>query len=259
MRKPLSKISNISFLACHRLEDFEQIAALQEKIWGDSPRELLPSHVLVAIAKSGGQIFAAFEHEKMIGYLLGLVGIKNRETYIHSHMTGLLPEYQHCGIGYQLKLKQREDALARNIKRIEWTFDPFKLRNAYFNFNKLGAIAKTYLPNVYGMTVSPFDQGMPTDRLLVEWEINSSRVAEILQNRYSTQSGSNLVNAASYRVATAPRTVPAHHKIFVPEKNQNLALQNEIREKFQMVFAQGLMVTSVERVAAGMNYCLNPR
>ena len=162
---------------------------MQEKIWGDSSRELLPTHVLVAIEKTGGQIFGAFHQEQMIGYLLGLIGIKNNVPYIHSHMTGLLPDYQHCGLGYQLKLKQREDALARNIHRIEWTFDPFKLRNAYFNFNKLGAIAKTYLPNVYGMTVSHFDQGMPTDRLLAEWEIDSPRVREILENRDSTGAG----------------------------------------------------------------------
>ena len=175
--------------------------------------------MLVAIAKSGGQIFAAYHEGQMVGYLLGLIGIKNGEPYIHSHMTGILSEYQHCGIGYQLKLKQREDALARNIHRIEWTFDPFKLRNAYFNFNKLGAIAKTYLTNVYGTTVSPFDQGMPTDRLLAEWQLDSLRVVEILQNRYG--SGSDLVNATSYQVATAHRTVPSHHssslyEIFFP-------------------------------------------
>ena len=245
MKNTISDTTCISFRPCHDLRDFEQIAAVQEKIWGDSSRELLPTHVLVAIEKTGGQIFGAFHGEEMIGYLLGLVGVKNGEPYIHSHMTGLLSEYQHCGLGYQLKLKQREDALTRNIRRIEWTFDPFKLRNAYFNFNKLGAIAKTYLPNVYGITVSHFDQGMPTDRLLAEWEIDSLRVEKIL-HQDSTGSG-------SYEVATAPRTVP---KIFVPEEGQTLELQTEIREKFQTAFAEGLMVTGVERVEQGMNYCL---
>jgi predicted GNAT superfamily acetyltransferase len=242
MTKTSSDTANITFRVCYKLEDFEQIAALQEKIWGDSPRELTPSHIFLAIKKSGGQIFAASDQEQMIGFLLGLIGLQNGEPYIHSHLTGILPEYQHCGIGYQLKLKQREDALARNIHRIEWTFDPFKLRNAYFNFNKLGAIAKTYLPNVYGMTVSPFDQGMPTDRLLAEWELDAPR--------YSTASGSDLVTLPRKQIANAV------HKIFVPAENQTLQIQTEIREKFQSAFAQGLIVTSVERVEAGMNYCL---
>ncbi len=252
MKNTFPDPTNITFRACRELEDFEQVTALQEKIWGDSPRELLPTHVLVAIAKTGGQIFGAFHAEQMIGYLLGLVGVKNGETYIHSHMTGILPEYQHCGIGYQLKLKQRDDALALNIKRIEWTFDPFKLRNAYFNFNKLGAIAKTYLPNVYGTTVSHFDQGMPTDRLLAEWNLDSVRV----RNRDSTRSDSDMVNATSYQVAIAPRTVPPSLKIFVPQENQTIEIQNEMREKFQSAFAKSFIVTGVERVEAGMNYCL---
>ena len=247
MKNTLSDTTCISFRACHDLRDFEQIAAVQEKIWGDSSRELLPTHVLVAIEKTGGQIFGAFHGDEMIGYLLGLVGVKNGEPYIHSHMTGLLSEYQHCGLGYQLKLKQREDALSRNIKRIEWTFDPFKLRNAYFNFNKLGAIAKTYLPNVYGITVSHFDQGMPTDRLLAEWEINSPL--------YSTESGSDLVNLTENQITHAPQKVL--HKIFIPTENQTLQIQIEIREKFQSAFAQGLIVTSIERVEAGGNYCLS--
>ena len=240
MTNSSSNPANIHFRACREIQDFEQIAAVQEKIWGDSSRELLPTHVLVAIEKTGGQIFGAFHGEEMIGYLLGLVGVKNGEPYIHSHMTGLLSEYQHCGLGYQLKLKQREDALSRNIKRIEWTFDPFKLRNAYYNFNKLGAISKTYLPNVYGITVSHFDQGMPTDRLLAEWEISP---------RYSTVSGSDLVNLTRNQIV--------HHKIFVPAENQTLQIQVEIREKFQSAFAQGLIVTSIERVEAGGNYCLS--
>jgi predicted GNAT superfamily acetyltransferase len=234
---------NITFRACRDLEDFEQIAALQEKIWGDSPRELTPSHIFLAIEKSGGQIFAAYDQEQMIGFLLGLIGLQNGEPYIHSHMTGILPEYQHRGIGYQLKMKQREDALTRKINRIQWTFDPFKLRNAYFNFNKLGAIARTYLPNVYGVTVSHFDQGMPTDRLLAEWELDSPR--------YSTVSGSDLVTLPRKQIANAV------HKIFVPAENQTLQIQTEIREQFQVAFEQGLIVTSVERVGAGGNYCLS--
>ncbi len=236
MKMTIPNFENITFRACYDLTEFEQVAALQAKIWGDVPRELLPTHMLVAIAKAGGQIFGAFHDEQMVGYLLGLIGIKNGECYIHSHMTGILPDYQHCGLGYQLKLKQREDALARHITRVEWTFDPLKLRNAYFNFNKLGALAKTYLPNVYGTTVSHFDQGMPTDRLLAEWQLDSSRVVKILQHR-------------------PPIDYSTHHKIFVPQAGQNFRLQLEIREKFQTAFAQGLIVTGVERVEAGINYC----
>lgn len=36
-------------------------------------------------------------------------------------------------IGTRLKLKQREDALERKIWRMEWTFDPLVVKNAYLN------------------------------------------------------------------------------------------------------------------------------
>src|SRR5258708_23903853 len=48
-----------------------------------------------------------------------------------------------------------------------WTFDPLELRNAHFNLNRLGAICRRYLPNLYGVTTSPLHRGLPTDRLVV--------------------------------------------------------------------------------------------
>ena len=49
------------------------------------------------------------------------------------------------GIGRRLKLRQREDALARGIDLIEWTFDPLELKNAFFNIERLGAIVRRYV------------------------------------------------------------------------------------------------------------------
>ena len=52
--------------------------------------------------------------------------------------------------GARLKLRQREDALARGIDLIEWTFDPLEMKNAYFNIERLGAIVRRYVRNQYG-------------------------------------------------------------------------------------------------------------
>ncbi len=59
-------------------------------------------------------------------------------------MLGVLPEYRNHGVGRQLKLRQRDDALARGIDLIEWTFDPLEIKNAYFNVERLGAIVRRY-------------------------------------------------------------------------------------------------------------------
>ncbi len=57
---------------------------------------------------------------------------------------------------------------------IEWTFDPLEIKNAYLNIEKLGAIARRYNENQYGITSSPLQGGLPTDRLVAEWWLNRS-------------------------------------------------------------------------------------
>ncbi len=79
-----------------------------------------------------------------------------------------------------LKLAQREDALARGIDLIEWTFDPLQRKNAYFNLARLGAIVSSYIPNCYGWTSSLLHAGMPTDRWVAEWWLRSKRMEKRL-------------------------------------------------------------------------------
>ena len=86
-------------------------------------------------------------------------------------MLGVLPDYRDAGVGRMLKLAQREDALARGIPLIEWSFDPFEAKNAYFNLERLGAIVRSYVPNMYGIRTSPLDGDLPTDRCIAEWWI----------------------------------------------------------------------------------------
>jgi predicted GNAT superfamily acetyltransferase len=128
-------------------------------------------------------VIGAFDRERAIGFALSVAAHRNGELYLHSHMTAMLPEYQNRGIGRQLKLAQREDALSRGINLIEWTFDPLQLRNAHFNIARLGAIVREYLPNVYGRTSSPLHHGLPTDRLVAQWRIRDPRVEQMLSNQ----------------------------------------------------------------------------
>lgn len=229
--------TEITIRPCTTLPEFEQCIQLQQAVWGDSDRELVPQHIFVVAAKTGGQILGAYDGEKMVGYLLGMVGLRDGVGYIHSHMAGVLPDYQNCGIGRKLKLAQREDALARDIALIEWTFDPLKLRNAYFNLVRLGAVVRKYLPDVYGTVSSHLDNGRPTDRLLAEWWIGSTRVQKILAGQ-------------AYKYASDDE------RIFVPAADQTIAVQARIRAQFQSLFAQGYTATGVELNEAGMNYWL---
>ncbi len=93
---------------------------------------------------------------------MAVAGIRGQQMFLHSHMTAVLPEHQNRGIGRQLKLAQRDDALARGIAMVEWTFDPLEIRNAYFNVVRLGAVMSRFIPDCYGVTDSPLHGGLPT-------------------------------------------------------------------------------------------------
>jgi predicted GNAT superfamily acetyltransferase len=157
---------------------------LQKEIWGFEEIELLPVRLFVVATKVGGQVFGAFDAGRMIAFLLAIPGLKaGGGSYLHSHMMGVLPEYRNQGVGRMLKLRQREDALARGVELIEWTFDPLELKNAFFNIERLGAIVRRYVLNQYGTTTSHLHGGLPTDRCVAEWPVATARTAAFLEGR----------------------------------------------------------------------------
>ena len=155
---------DIQVRKCGTLEEFHRCVELQRQIWGEADLEVEPVTMFVVAAHTGGQVLGAFENGRMIAYTLAIAGLQDHVPYLHSHMTGVLSDYRDRGVGRMLKLFQREEALSRGIRLIQWTFDPLELRNAHFNLNRLGAISRQYLPNLYGTTTSPLHRGLATDR-----------------------------------------------------------------------------------------------
>lgn len=159
------------------IDQFRQCVEIQHLSWGFSEAETVPMRSLVVCAKIGGQVFGAVDDQGFVlGFLNAFPGYRDGKVFLHSNMMGVRPEYQNCGIGRQLKLAQREEALSRGINLVEWTFDPLEVRNARINLELLGAICRTYLLNAYGVTSSRLHGGLPTDRLVAEWHLNSARV-----------------------------------------------------------------------------------
>jgi predicted GNAT superfamily acetyltransferase len=141
------------------------------------------------VSKIGGQAFGAYDGNRMVAFCIAIPGLKkpaldkNAQTYLHSHMLGVLPEYRNYGIGRMLKLKQREDALAHGVQLIEWTFDPLELKNAHFNIESLGCIVRRYVRNQYGNSSSRLQAGLPTDRCTAEWWIATDWVESAIERR----------------------------------------------------------------------------
>src|SRR5438445_2224144 len=173
--------TSISIRKCHRLDEMRACVALQKEVWNFTDAELVPLRMFVVADKVGGQVMGAFDGYLLVGFALSVPGTRTGHVYLHSHMLAVRKDHRNSGLGRRLKLMQREDAMARGIELIEWTFDPLEIKNAYLNLEKLGAIARRYNINQYGITSSPLQGGLPSDRLIAEWWLKSKRVETLLE------------------------------------------------------------------------------
>lgn len=169
------------------LDEMEACVQLQVATWGYDPADVVPRRLFSLAVHIGGQVLGAFLGERLVGFLLALPAFRNGQGYLHSHMLAVTPEMRDRGIGYELKMAQRQDALARGFSLIEWTFDPLQGKNAHLNLNRLGAIARRYAHDFYGPTSSPLQGGLPTDRLYAEWWLRSRRVEHALEGHSRLQ------------------------------------------------------------------------
>jgi len=230
---------NIALRRCHGIEDFRACVALQKEVWNFSDADLVPLRMFVVADKVGGQVMGAFEGSDMVGFALSVPGTRTGHIYLHSHMLAVRKEYRNAGLGRRLKLMQREDALGRGIELIEWTFDPLEIKNAYLNIEKLGAISRRYNINQYGITSSPLQGGLPSDRLIAEWWLKSNRVQTLLETGKNPpiQSDSSIeVPAQIYDWKAASDT-----------RSKAQQVQERNREQFLRAFSHGLAIIGYER------------
>src|SRR5438309_8829049 len=237
----------ITVRKCEMLEDFHACVALQRNIWGEQDLEVEPSTMFVVASHTGGQVLGAYDGRNLVGYTLAVAALRNGAPYLHSHMTGIHANYRDRGIGRMLKLFQRDEALSRDIRLIEWTFDPLEMRNAHFNLNRLGAICRRYVSNLYGITTSPLHRGLATDRLVAEWYLDSPRVIAALNGELATPPYSRAIE------------VPASLDDWkASDLSQVQAVQAEIRDQFTEGFAKGYAAVGVSKSAGSSSYLLAP-
>lgn len=144
-------------------------SAVLAEVWGGD-RGGMPPNLLRALAHSGNYAVGLYEGERMVGASVAFFGAP-AERSMHSHITGVLPDHQSQGLGRVLKRHQQEWALARDVGRITWTFDPLVARNAHFNLRVLGTRVTEYLVNHYGPMDDGVNRGDETDRIMVSWAL----------------------------------------------------------------------------------------
>lgn len=222
---------------------------IERTVW-NAPDLEVPFNLYIVAAETGGQVLGAFEGDRLVGFLLALVGLRAGCVYLHSHMAAVLPEARNRGIGRGLKLFQRQDALDRGIDLVEWTFDPLEIKNAHFNLMSLGAVARRYEPNAYGVTASPLHGGLPTDRLFAEWNLRAERVERCVAGLPP------VAGAGSSAVRIAVSESIGELKLSDPEAARRV--QDGVRGEFLHWFERGYVAVAIERSAGEAAYVLEP-
>lgn len=157
--------------------DLEACVLLQRAVWGLADIEITSALQLVATLHAGGFLhLAETAGGEPVGFCYAFPALRGGVPHFHSDMLAVVPEYQKHGLGARLKWAQREEALRRGVSLVSWTFDPLQARNAHLNLRRLGATASEFVENFYGITSSSIHHGLPTDRLVVRWQLDSDRV-----------------------------------------------------------------------------------
>ncbi len=221
-----------------RIEELEAVAELQARIWG-SWEVAAPATLLKAMAEAGGLALLAWLGPRPVGFVFGFTG-RDREgrPYHRSHAAGVLPEVRDKGVGRALKMAQRRHSLALGLDRMVWTFDPSQLRNAHFNLHRLGAVARSFHADYYGVRTDAINQGRPSDRLVVEWFLDRPRQVEL--NRVRRLAGAQL--RVPEELAAERFPAPAAHR--------------QLRRQLVAALGSGMALVDYDREAAA--YSVGP-
>lgn len=245
----------IKIRECETMDELEDCVRLQREVFALPDIELSPVRHLIVTKNAGGFTLGAYDDERLIGFVLSVPAFMRGERAYYSHMTAVDAEYQSHGIGAKLKWAQRSRALEERVKFIKWTFEPIKARNAYFNFEKLGAQAAEYAVNFYGAdyttaaaTNKKFD--LASDRLLAEWHLDSDKVNALANGEKWIE---------TRLAASEIRIMNDWFGLVEKDPEAALAEQIRIRGEFQAAFARGLAAGGFRRDEESPAYLLFER
>lgn len=246
-------------------DEFVHVRQIQQTVWGfvDPGTGLYPP-LLFTASKNGGVVLGAFDlQDQMIGFIFSFLGREpGGPLKLCSQTMGVLPEWRGQGVATALKWAQRERAMAAGLSLVTWTFDPLESANAQLNMHKLGAVSRRYWRNIYGDHFGALNEGLPTDRLLVEWWIREQWVLELEAGVIEVRDRDELNGASVFEVGGqgVSRRVTDFHadldaaclSLEVPVDIQHLKQTDmalaldwrlHVREAFEMYFGRGYVVT----------------
>lgn len=263
---PSVRPDEITVRRVETLAEYQECVAIQKETWGDGFREIVFPTILLVAQKLGGVCAGAFAaNGRMLGFVFGMTGLRDGKLVHWSDLLAVRPEARGIHLGERLKRYQRDLVLAVGVETMHWTFDPLVARNAHLNLTRLGARAVEYVPDMYGSdTGSPLHGRLPTDRVVVAWDLTRPPSAEprparpgLLVNPVAANglpALNGLLDAPVVRIAV-PRDLES-------EANESRAVWRQVtRDAFGSYLARGYEVVGFRRGQGDElpSYELSPR
>lgn len=252
-------LDNIIIRQLTTMAQMKSVEQVEKKVWNMSP---LPLHQTFTAINNGGIILGAYHENKMVGFLYSFPGFDGKEIYLCSHMLGILPKYRTGGLGMQMKFEQAKIAIEKGYSKITWTYDPLESLNAYLNLHKLGAVGAYYKANHYGNMDDKLNKGLPTDRIQIEWDIDSVKDKPqtslgIIEEKVLLKARNNMepILTDIYQKNDSFENGPWF--VAIPDNFQEIKVKNnELAKKwrlkssevFQVLFSMGFKATDLIRV-----------
>jgi predicted GNAT superfamily acetyltransferase len=237
----------IDFRRIRTQADFAGCERLQREVFGVTETDLASFSIMVMIPKTGGEVLGAFDSERMVGYIQGYGGYIDRQPRLISDLMAVEPAYR-GGLGYALKTLQAAVTLTAGFSEMVWTVDPLRAANARLNFERLGAVCHDYVENLYGEDFAGgLYGGLPSDRLVVSWPLESDRVATRLLEPYtplSLNDAASLPDYMSNLTGTARLAIPTDIDAILdldPAAARNWRFR--LRSSLHDAFARGYAIT----------------
>jgi predicted GNAT superfamily acetyltransferase len=231
--------------------DYDACVALQREVWGLCDLDVTSAIQLIATVHAGGLLLLAESGGEAVGFCYAFAGLTGGEPHLHSDMLAVRPAARAAGVGRRLKWAQRDEALARGLRLVTWTFDPMRARNARLNLRHLGATCRDYRPDFYGRTSSALHLGLATDRLLARWELDAPRVCALAAGASPEET------AKAAREANATRRtieVPAEWDAVAKDAASAAEWQARVRVQFEEAFGAGFEAVDFDRAPDGRVY-----
>ena len=175
----------IAVRSLESIEDLRSAVTLQQRILGENGHGIWQLPHLTAVQQSGGLLLGALtpthpSTDSLDAILIDLLSTVDGYSACRTVAWAVRPQQRNKGIGTKLRLIERKALQQGAVDLVHWDADPLNSIDIYVALNKLGGILTGYRCDTLGSARDARAPGIATDRVRVEWWIDSPRVISIL-------------------------------------------------------------------------------